>query len=450
MVAWPSDAFVDSIGVCTHFPPTTTSYLGRLDGCIRALNDIGIRHVRDEVAGTYNSMDNRPAWIATLQALSAAGIGYDLVVYNDDRLADVVAAAPQIAQPIALENINEPGPQGFSYAGPHYGQGWSLPAQVAPDWNGSANPGDVRLFRLGGGWGPTSIWYCTAAGSTRAPATGRPGDPNWVWWGVNDVRVLGNRLTRARDGLGWTCPVVGPSWYVTKPGDWTRPVAGQADWATYSSRIAGCDVENWHNYVGPPDHPDALPFIVEYFPIGPNSANARRWVTEFGSQTQGTTYEIEQASRILHGLLYGFANGFERHFIYELLDEPGSTWGILRSDLSYKKVAHQLRTFIRLLGDPGRRISPTSLAVDVAAPSPVGALLLAKRDGTFWLCLWLLGHDPASSISVSTTVTFGAAVTGAQLFSPHLLDADPAPTFGGGTSVSFKVGADPVVLKIQP
>ena len=91
-----------------------------------------------------------------------------------------------------------------------------------------------------------------------------------------------------------------------------------------------------------------------------------------------------------------FDAGVVRTFAYELIDmgrdsrQFGQNFGLLRIDGTEKPAFIALRNLIRLLEDPGPDFRPGRLAFELEGDTAdVRHLLLQKRDGTFYLALWL-------------------------------------------------------------
>jgi hypothetical protein len=93
-----------------------------------------------------------------------------------------------------------------------------------------------------------------------------------------------------------------------------------------------------------------------------------------------------------------FRRGVVRTYAYELLDEfpdpdrrnGEANFGLLRYDLSEKPAFASLERLIALLSDPGPRFAPRRLDYQLGgAPPGLRRVLLQKRDGSFYLALWL-------------------------------------------------------------
>jgi hypothetical protein len=128
-------------------------------------------------------------------------------------------------------------------------------------------------------------------------------------------------------------------------------------------------------------------------------------VTESGYMTQpGKAYDVPediQAAYTLRTLLEMYKAGIARTYVYELLDEASSPdYGIMHADITPKPAYTALQHLIALLEDKGPRFTPGALIYVLTGDAPdVHRLLLQKRDGTFYLALWIEapGYDTAQT-----------------------------------------------------
>lgn len=97
--------------------------------------------------------------------------------------------------------------------------------------------------------------------------------------------------------------------------------------------------------------------------------------------------------------------GIRRTYLYELIDLPPrrsageSSFGLLRSDFSPKPAYSALMNLLHLLADPGPSFAGEELDFKLGGElSNVHHLLLEKRNGVFYLALWVeeAGYDSAS------------------------------------------------------
>lgn len=129
-------------------------------------------------------------------------------------------------------------------------------------------------------------------------------------------------------------------------------------------------------------------------------------VTETGYMTQPSkAYDVPedmQTAYTLRTLMEMYNDGIARTYIYELLDEASSpNYGIMHADVTPKPAYTGLQHLIELLTDKGPRFTPASLNYTIADAGPdVHHLLLQKRDGTFYLAVWIEqpGYDTAHTM----------------------------------------------------
>jgi hypothetical protein len=158
-----------------------------------------------------------------------------------------------------------------------------------------------------------------------------------------------------------------------------------------------------------------------------------------------------------------FNAGVARTFEYELIDQGSSTtsiqerFGLLRVDGTEKPAYVALANLIGLLSDPGaafltRRLD-YSLTGDV---TNLHHTLLQKRDGRFYLTLWLEvpSYDLVNKVDITVaprpiTVTLGTSISRARIFVP-LVAATPQSDISMPQQVALSVGDHPVVLELTP
>jgi hypothetical protein len=122
--------------------------------------------------------------------------------------------------------------------------------------------------------------------------------------------------------------------------------------------------------------------------------------TETGYQTDNVTVqgipEEVAAKYVPRIFLEQWLQGIRRTYLYELIDLPpghpaaDSAFGLLRQDYSSKPAYSALRNLLRLLTDPGPAFVGEELDFKLLGDlSDVHHLLLQKRNGLFYLVLWI-------------------------------------------------------------
>lgn len=135
--------------------------------------------------------------------------------------------------------------------------------------------------------------------------------------------------------------------------------------------------------------------------------------TETGYQTStnlkhGIPEEVA-AKYVPRIFLQQWLSNIRRTYLYELIDLPArrseadSSFGLLRSDFSPKPAYSALMNLMRLLADPGPAFVPQDFNFRLSGSlSDVHHLLLQKRDGTFYLALWV--EEPGYDVDSEKTI----------------------------------------------
>jgi len=322
-----SDSVVDSVGVQTHINYDNTAY-GNWNQVFSALQSLGIRHIRDALPTTSTFVSN-------FQQLQAAGIhctcGFALP--NTLNAAQISGFVQQAQNVEALEAPNE----------------------------------------------------CDA--STNCGGGGATGIANVVAF----LPILdgASKLT--------SLPVIGPSFLV------------QASYASAGNLATLMNYNNLHVYfggrnpgssgwgAGDPEGNSYGSFAWWIDQGNLDAPNVADMVTETGymayptANTAGTIPESVEASYTPRTVLVSYLQGIKRTFVYELLDETATTgYGLLANDFSEKPAFIALKNLIATLADPGNSFSPGSLHYSIGGNvNTLQHLLLQKRDGSYWLVMWL-------------------------------------------------------------
>jgi hypothetical protein len=335
-----ADAFVDSIGVGTHLSYNDTPYFTAWPGVLNALTTLGVRHIRD---GFWNWDPSSP-YISEHKALAAAGIHCTYVVpINSTGVPESIEQfSPEVGDMEALEAPNE--------------------------------------CDLAGNCGPTA----------------QAGIDNMLGF-LPAIDVAGTKL-----GI----PVVGPSFtqqssYVSA-GNISSEITNNNLHVYFGGRNPGST--GWGDFDPEGNSYGSFPWWLDQANI--DAPNIPVEITETGYvayPTTNTPYNIPESvesSYTPRTLLLAFKHGIKHTFLYELLDEVSSPgYGILRSDLTPKPAFTAVENLIANLSDKGSPFTPGKLAYSIEGGGPnLNHLLLQKRDGSYWLILWLEEptFDPAS------------------------------------------------------
>ena len=190
------------------------------------------------------------------------------------------------------------------------------------------------------------------------------------------------------------------------------------------------------------------------------------WTTETGYAIGPGSMPDAAISRYLPRLLLNhFSAGIERTYIYQLVDSFTSigpidgfaTHGLIRADATPKPPYYAIRSLISLLWDPPGDFAAGRLEYAVSSVPGLRQLLLQKRDGTFYLVLWLEREsmDP-HTLQVRppsvAPVTLSLARPPASLTVHGLDDEGSVSTYtiAGEASVTLNVSDNVRIVQIPP
>jgi hypothetical protein len=95
-------------------------------------------------------------------------------------------------------------------------------------------------------------------------------------------------------------------------------------------------------------------------------------------------------------LLEQWGHGIKRTYLYQLVDLGNekkfsdNSFGLLHADFTPKAGYNAIRSLLTLLSDPGSAFQPRALTYSLSGDmASVHHMLLEKRDGTFFLALWV-------------------------------------------------------------
>ena len=335
VTARAADAFVDSVGVNTHLHYDDTVY-NRFDDFIKPkLLALGVRHIRDG-AYTYRGVGGNTFYYARLRELAAKGIRFDLLTtiktsYSEETdfslLDDIYSWTSGAVE--TFEGVNEPDIQSGT-----------------TNWVEQTRAAQQTL-------------YNTVKGN---PALKR-------------VKVIGPSPVWKADALG--------------------------------NLSFEMDYGNSHTYTG-----GAMPMVSGYgslkFNLDKAALNSRAdpvIVTEVGYHsavnTQNGHRPVSEKIAAVYTprlLLSYFDKGIVRTYLYQFIDhfsdssstDPEAAFGLLRNSGAEKPVYKAVQTLLNLLQDPGPAFQPGSLRYELSGDAKdVQQVLLQKRDGTFYLALWV-------------------------------------------------------------
>lgn len=342
-----ADSFVDSIGVNTHWYQSNI-YGTRYADLKAKLADSGIRYTRD--AATGNTFTRAKE------------------VYDQHGIRSILIVAPRVG-------------------------GFNTPidaTKIDDDLTGIANMGQAVVAIEG----PNEYDL----------PNNHQGDANWVANLQNFQNQLYSQV-KAHPTLSNRF-VIGPSLADT--------TADGTDYETVGDLTSSLDYSCIHNYMGA-RHPETTGWggagdtgykygsinWAVYELAKTQSPSKPYAVTEGGNNTADPLtkggWPIEAHGKYVpRFLLSHFNTGSRWTCIYELVDQGNDpqnsegSYGLLKNDLSEKPAFTAIKNVIALLKDPGATFTPGSLDYALSgSTTDVKSTLLQKRDGKFYLCLWV-------------------------------------------------------------
>jgi hypothetical protein len=335
-----ADKVVDSIGINTHLSYTNTSYYQEYPQVIAALKNAGIRHIRD---GYYDwPAGNRMYTIH--QAVAAAGIGTDYVIsFSDATTASDIESFRSLAGD--MESIE--GPNEFDVNG---GSKWSTELlSFLPVLQEAGSAMNVPVL------GPSLV---------NQSSYGQLGNVGQSMT-YNNLHIYFGGRNPGSHGWG-SCNSFGHCY-------------GSIAWWLDNANV---------------DAPGAASYVTE---SGYNQ-----------TPTSSTPYVVPNSVAAVYSVQTVFemmAHGIQRSYLYELMDDPTSPQlGLMTSALAPKASYNVISALIHSLEDPGASFTPGSLKYTLSGSTAnVDHLLMQKRDGSFYLALWINTsiYNPASNANVN-------------------------------------------------
>lgn len=164
------------------------------------------------------------------------------------------------------------------------------------------------------------------------------------------------------------------------------------------------DASNMHTY--PQNNPpETFPLVlgrVKNVVANFGAADKPILMTEFCHSRGSLT---DQAVLTPRFYLHLFDHGVMKAYNYTFVDIPSSSCAFLRSDGTPKPVFHAVKNLIALLEDEGPRFLPGALAYTLSGnTSGIERVLLQKRNGTYYLALWVGGALKTSPRTLSLSL----------------------------------------------
>ncbi len=330
MQAYQADSFVDSVGVGLHMTYNTSNYYTQWPAVLADLQLLGVRHVRD---GFFSFLVDTP-YIGMHQQLAAAGIktNYVMPISSTTTPALVESVTKQLGDIEAVEGPNECDLTGNCGTTP--AEGLANMLAFMPTVDGSGTAAKVPVF---------------AASLAQYPSFSEVG--NLVSeMTYNNLHVYNNGRNPGT-----------PGWFCTD-------AEGNGCWS--------------------------LPFWLDMTQIDGPKMPVVMTETGYVMVDNPQQYQIPEstgASYIPRTLLLTYMHGIKRTYLYELLDEWSSPgYGLIDENMNPKPAFVALQNLIANLTDKGSSFTPGKLAYSLTGGgSTLKQILFQKRDGSFWLVLWL-------------------------------------------------------------
>jgi hypothetical protein len=203
------------------------------------------------------------------------------------------------------------------------------------------------------------------------------------------------------------------------------------------------------------------------------AADRPKAITEFGYSSQPQSGwgfigvdERSQAKGILNGIFDAARSGFEKLYIYELLDEKPDPemkelqfhFGLFTFDNEPKAAAKAIRNLTSVFADSDEGPNPSSpdpmfrVSIDAPQSDPIYSLVLTKGNGNRLVAIWrepefwdrASGH-PLDEKPIQTKVSLGKDCETIRLF--DVLVSDRPVAVGSGKSFSLALGDHVQVLE---
>lgn len=392
-------SFLDSIGINTHIHYYDTAY-GNFSLIKQRLQELGVRHIRDG--------GSDPTWIQRINELAGVGIKSTIVVdpnigvgpnhsysnappgYSITQL--VKEKLPGAVE--AVETLNE-----FDFF--HYGY----------TQNGQLLNGDT--------------WVSYLRDFTRDTYQAIKGDP-------------------ATQNIA----VIGPSFVY---GDSSEKIGPLSQWVDYG---------NLHPYNYPSNPGDGnlqRDMQTRSKPFGDRPLVA----TEGGYHTGGPNSErpvseAVQGKYIPRMYLEKFNQGVHRTFSYELIDQwqnadnKEANFGLLRNDGSAKPAFTAQANLMKLLNDGSQPFSTGLLNYSLSGNTQnVRQTLLQKRNGEFYLVLWLEVPSTDQPQSQTVSLHLDKPINHIATYLPNQ-SMNPTAHFYAKKDINLSVPDYPLVVRLQP
>ncbi|NDJ16018.1 hypothetical protein [Myxacorys almedinensis] len=242
----------------------------------------------------------------------------------------------------------------------------------------------------------------------------------------------------------------------------TPSIAHPENAAKVGSLKGVSDYGNLHIYAG--GGVPALDFESKWIPLTRKMTSDRTlivtetgWHNAVNDRNAGQKGVPEQVSAkyIPRVFLEYFNRGIKRTFLYELLDERSrgdqeSNFGIIRANGVPKPAFIALQNLIRVLNDPPNSAASGSLSYTLSGNvSNIHRTLLQKRNGDFYLVLWLHTESNERLKTQRVTLNLGTPTQLAETYFPNRSSAVMAK-YRSPRQITLDVPDAPLIVRIAP
>jgi hypothetical protein len=188
-------------------------------------------------------------------------------------------------------------------------------------------------------------------------------------------------------------------------------------------------------------------------------------ITEDGYETNPNSGDGDAVTQAYQGImephipLENFRRGVSRTFLYSLVDDGTSTdtngshhFGLIQnngSTFTAKPAYTSIQNLISILSDAGSRFTCGALGFNLSgSTNDVHTLLLQKRNGRYYLAIWLESTNTTATQSV--TVSFDDWMnSSASLYYPCTSSSATAATLTNN-AITLSISAQPTILSVSP
>ena len=284
------------------------------------------------------------------------------------------------------------------------------------------------------------------------------GDPNWATTLNNFMKLLHSAVQSNANSAHF--PIVGPS--LTQAGSFadTVPSSGSFNDANLHDYLGGRNpgTPGWGSGgYGSIDW--SLALASGAWPSKPVITTETGYVNDL-TQVNGVPEDVS-GKYLPRVLLEQWMCGIKKTYIYELVDlgsghGANNGYGLLHSDFSPKPAYNAIKNMLGLLSDPGPAFQASGLNFKLSGNlTNVHHLLLEKRDGTFYLAIWL--EQPSYDVNAKKELNIAAQQVTMQTGQPmrtnvHRIDVSgnmQTSTLGVGQTQTIEVSDLLTILEIS-